>query len=71
MKTDLRRIRIEARRANIDRFRKLLTGRLTRVERKYIMRRIDEERADQRSRRCWQRFCVKPAMSFILFKRAS
>jgi hypothetical protein len=37
---------MKAYRANIDRYRKLLTGRLTRVEREYIMRRIAEERAE-------------------------
>jgi len=35
----------QARRANIERYRKLLAGRLNRVEREYIMRRIAEERA--------------------------
>ena len=42
-------IRVQARRANIERYRKLLAGRLTRVEREYIMRRIAEERAELRS----------------------
>jgi hypothetical protein len=41
-------IRLQAHRANIDRYRKLLAGRLTRVEREYIMRRIAEERAAMR-----------------------
>jgi hypothetical protein len=48
MKTDVGSIRIKAHRANIDRYRKLLVGRLTRVEREYIMRRIAEERAEIR-----------------------
>ena len=42
-------IRVQAHRANIERYRKLLAGRLTRVEREYIMRRIAEERAELRS----------------------
>ena len=46
MKTDLRCIRIKAHRTNIDRYRKLLADRLTRVEREYVMRRIAEERAE-------------------------
>ena len=46
MKTDLSSIRIKAHRANIDRYRKLLAGRPTRVERQYVMRRIAEERAE-------------------------
>jgi hypothetical protein len=45
MMTDLSSIRIKAHQANIDRYRKLLAGRLTRVEREYVMRRIAEERA--------------------------
>jgi hypothetical protein len=43
--TNLSSIRIKVHRANIDRYRKLLAGRLTRVEREYVMRRIAEERA--------------------------
>lgn len=39
-------IRMQAHRANIERYRKLLAGRLTRVEREYIMRRIAEERRE-------------------------
>jgi hypothetical protein len=39
-------IRVQAHRANIDRYRKLLAGRLTRIEREYIMRRIAEERTE-------------------------
>ena len=46
--TDLSSIRIKAHQANIDRYRKLLAGRLTRVEREYVMRRIAEERAEIR-----------------------
>jgi len=46
MKTDLSSIRIKAHRTNIDRYRKLLADRLTRVEREYVMRRIAEERAE-------------------------
>ena len=42
------RIRVQAHRARIERYRKLLAGRLTRVEREYIMRRIAEERAEMR-----------------------
>lgn len=41
-------IRMQAHRANIERYRKLLAGRLTRVEREYIMRRIAEERRELR-----------------------
>jgi hypothetical protein len=41
-------VRMQAHRANIERYRKLLAGRLTRVEREYIMRRIAEERAELR-----------------------
>ena len=41
-------IRMQAHRANIERYRKLLAGRLTRVEREYVMRRIAEERAELR-----------------------
>ena len=41
-------IRMQAHRANIERYRKLLAGRLTRVEREYVMRRIAEERAGLR-----------------------
>jgi hypothetical protein len=41
-------IRVQAHRANIERYRKLLAGRLTSVERQYIMRRIAEERAEMR-----------------------
>jgi hypothetical protein len=41
-------IRMQAHRANIDRYRKLLAGRLTRTEREYIMRRIAEERTELR-----------------------
>jgi hypothetical protein len=48
MMTDLSSIRIKAHRANVDRYRKLLAGKLTRVEREYIMRRIAEERAEIR-----------------------
>jgi hypothetical protein len=48
MMTDLSRIRAKAHHANIDRYRKLLAGKLTRVEREYIMRRIAEERAEIR-----------------------
>jgi hypothetical protein len=39
-------IRIQAHRANIERYRKLLAGRLTRIEREYVMRRIAEERIE-------------------------
>jgi hypothetical protein len=46
MMTDLSGIRIKAHLANIERYRKLLAGRLTRVEREYVMRRIAEERAE-------------------------
>lgn len=46
--TDVSTISIKAHRANIDRYRKLLAGKLTRVERDYIMRRIAEERAEIR-----------------------
>jgi len=46
MKTDLRGIRIKAHQTNIDRYRKLLAGRLTPLEREYVMRRIAEERAE-------------------------
>ena len=38
-------IRMQAHRANIERYRKLLAASLTRVEREYVMRRIAEERA--------------------------
>jgi hypothetical protein len=41
-------VRMRAHRANIERYRKLLAGRLARVEREYIMRRIAEERAGLR-----------------------
>jgi hypothetical protein len=41
-------IRIQAHRANIERYRKLLATGLTRVEREYVMRRIAEERAGLR-----------------------
>ena len=41
-------IRLQAHRANIERYAKLLAGRLTRVEREYVMRRIAEERAELR-----------------------
>ena len=45
--TDLSKsIRVRAHRANIERYRKLLAGRLTRVEREYVMRRIAEERIE-------------------------
>ena len=46
MKTNLRSIRIKGHRTNIERYRKLLTGRLTKVERQYVLRRIAEERAE-------------------------
>ena len=46
--TDLNGVRIKAHQANINRYRKLLAGRLTRVEREYVMRRIAEERAEIR-----------------------
>ena len=39
-------IRMQAHRANIERYRKLLATRLARVEREYVMRRITEERAE-------------------------
>jgi hypothetical protein len=39
-------IRMQAHRANIERYRKLLAGRLTRVEREYVMRRIAEEKVE-------------------------
>jgi hypothetical protein len=39
-------IRMQAHRDNIERYRKLLAGRLTRIEREYVMRRIAEERAE-------------------------
>jgi len=48
MKIDLNSIRIKAHWANIDRYRKMLAGTLTRVEREYVMRRIREERAEIR-----------------------
>jgi hypothetical protein len=38
-------IRIQAHRANIERYRSLLASEITRVEREYVMRRIAEERA--------------------------
>jgi hypothetical protein len=38
-------IRMQAHRANIERYRRLLAGRLTRIEREYVMRRIAEERS--------------------------
>jgi hypothetical protein len=38
-------IRMQAHRGNIERYRKILAGRLTRIEREYVMRRIAEERA--------------------------
>jgi hypothetical protein len=41
-------IRMQAHRANIERYRRLLAGRLTRIEREYIMRRIAEERAEMK-----------------------
>jgi hypothetical protein len=42
-------IRMQAHRANIERYRRLLAGRLTRIEREYVMRRIAEERAGLKS----------------------
>jgi hypothetical protein len=39
-------IRVRAHRRNIERYHKLLAGRLTRVEREYVMRRIAEEQAE-------------------------
>ena len=41
-------IRMQAHRANIERSRKLLAGKVSRVEREYIMQRIAEERAEMR-----------------------
>ena len=41
-------IRMQAHRANLERYRKLLVGKLTRVEREYIRRRIAEEQAEMR-----------------------
>jgi len=41
-------IRVQAHRANIERYRKLMAGKLTLVEREYIMRRIAEERAEMK-----------------------
>jgi len=38
-------IHARAHRSNIERYRRLLAGRLTLVEREYVMRRIAEERA--------------------------
>ncbi len=37
-------IRVKAHQGNIERYRKLLAGRLSQVEREYIMRRIADER---------------------------
>jgi hypothetical protein len=39
-------IRMQAHRANIERYRRLLAGRLTRIEREYVMRRIAEEKVE-------------------------
>ena len=41
-------IRVQAHRANIERYRKLLASPLTCIEREHVMRRIAEERASLR-----------------------